>query len=481
MKRSKIIICLAVFILLLSGCGKDQVKLDPKNPVTITIWHYYNGPQQIAFDEMLSEFNNTQGKEQGIYVQGKGQGDVTQLEEAVRASINNQVGSEAVPNIFSSYADTAYDIDQQGYLADISQYLTAEELSEYVDSYIEEGRIGENGELRIFPTAKSSEIFMMNKTEWDLFAADTGVELELLSTKEGIAEAAKAYYEWTDAQTPDIPNDGKSFYGRDAVANLFISGSRQLGVELFEVNNREVTFNIERDVMRQLWDFYYANYIKGYFSAYGRFRSDDLKIGEIVAFTGSTTSSMYFPDAIETEDGTTYPIDYLVLTDPIFENGEKYMLQQGAGMVVAKGTPQEEYASVQFLKWFTEKDNNLDFALRASYLPVKKEAYDVNELNRIIEENGIELSAKTYDTFSIVFDNMQDYTLYTNKAFQGGSDARKILEYHLSDKAAADREAVRALLEEGMTLEEACKEFLTEEAFEVWLLDFTNELQGVLE
>ena len=47
------------------------------------------------------------------------------------------------------------------------------------------------------------------------------------------------------------------------------------------------------------------------------------------------------------------------------------------------------------------------------------------------------------------FSTVKDYTMYTNKAFDGGSAARKVLEHHLSDKAAADREAVVKSLEEG--------------------------------
>lgn len=61
------------------------------------------------------------------------------------------------------------------------------------------------------------------------------MELSSLSTMEGLAETAGKYYDWTDSLTPDIPNDGKAFYGRDAMANLFIIGSMQLGTEIFKV------------------------------------------------------------------------------------------------------------------------------------------------------------------------------------------------------------------------------------------------------
>ena len=74
-----------------------------------------------------------------------------------------------------------------------------------MDSYIEEGKIGLNGELEIFPVAKSTEIMMMNKTVWDEFSAAAGVSLEDLKTKEGVVRVAERYYNWTDGKTPDIP------------------------------------------------------------------------------------------------------------------------------------------------------------------------------------------------------------------------------------------------------------------------------------
>lgn len=466
--------------LMITGCGSGknsgEIKLNPDKPVSIDIWHYYNGPQQVAFDKLVDEFNETVGKEQGIYVEGHSQGDVTQLEDNVLAALNEEVGSDEAPNIFSSYADTAYAIEKMGYLADISQYLTEEELNTYIDSYIDEGRIGADGELKIFPTAKSSEIFMMNKTDWDKFAEATGAKLEQLDTIEGVADVAKAYYEWTDAKTPDVQNDGKAFFGRDAMANLFIIGSMQLGCEIFSVDKQKVTLNIDRDVMKHIWDYYYVPYIKGYFSAYGRFRSDDVKIGEVIAFVGSTTSSMYFPDEVELEN-KTYPIDYIVRKAPAFEGGEAYSVQQGAGMVVTKTTPEEEYASVVFLKWFTQEENNLAFGCTSGYLPVKKSANQKDALDKVIKEENLEVAPKTYDTLVTAFDTVNTNKMYTNKAFDGGSAARKVLEYNLSDKAAQDREAVEKLLKQGESLESATAEFLSDEAFNEWF----EQLKAALE
>ena len=92
----------ALALSLLSGSGAEKaapaaesktVTLDPSNPVSLTVWHYYNGAQQSAFDELASEFNATVGKEKGIYVEDYSQGSVSDLEKAVTAAAAGSVGS----------------------------------------------------------------------------------------------------------------------------------------------------------------------------------------------------------------------------------------------------------------------------------------------------------------------------------------------------------------------------------------------------
>ncbi|MCM1089384.1 MAG: extracellular solute-binding protein [Muribaculum sp.] len=460
---------------LLCGCGGSKSPLDPENPVSITVWHYYNGSQQAAFDALVEEFNETIGREKGIYVQDYSQGSVSDLESAVRASLAGEVGAKEMPDIFSSYADTAYEVETAGALANLSDYMSEEEIGKYVDSYIDEGRIAADGSLRIFPVAKSTEVFLLNKTDWEPFAEATGVSLDDLKTMEGVTATAKTYYEWVDAQTPDIPNDGRAFYGRDAMANYFIIGMRQQGVEIFQVENGQVTLNVPKESVRRLWDNYYVPMVKGYFGAYGSFRSDDVKTGDMLAYTGSTTSAMYFPDRVELESGS-YEIDYIVMSAPILAGGEDYAVQQGAGMVVSKSDRVREYASVEFLKWFTQVENNLQFGCASGYQPVLNEANNTEMLDKVIEEQGIEVADKTYACITHVFNDMSHMKFYTNKSFENGSQARKVLEYNLSDKAAADRAVVEEKLSKGMSLDEACAPFVTEEAFEEWYDNFVRAL-----
>ena len=95
----------AALFALASGCGKKQDSADASDPVTLTVWTYYNGDQLESFNKLVDEFNSSVGKEKGITVESYSQGTVNDLETNVLASAEGKVGASAMPNIFSAYAD----------------------------------------------------------------------------------------------------------------------------------------------------------------------------------------------------------------------------------------------------------------------------------------------------------------------------------------------------------------------------------------
>lgn len=96
-----------------SGNVHDQWMLKKSDPVTVTVWTYYNGDQLDAFNDLTEKFNDTVGKKDGITVETKSLGTAEDLEQNVLAAVNGEVGASEVPNIFSAYSDTAYTMDQR--------------------------------------------------------------------------------------------------------------------------------------------------------------------------------------------------------------------------------------------------------------------------------------------------------------------------------------------------------------------------------
>ena len=464
-KKSVLCTIVAFCLLLLSGCAKEENTslLNPQEPLTISVWTYYNGPQLNAFTSLVDEFNRTKGKEQGIVVESFNHGSVEELQEKVLDSVNGKVGAEPVPNIFAAYADTAHAVDQEGLLADMAPFLTAEEQALYVESYLTEGAFKE-GEIKIFPIAKSTEVLLLNKTDWEPFAKATGTGTDALATWEGIVETAEKYYEWSG---------GHALFGRDAMANYMLVGAMQLGEEIAPVTDGKAEIHFSEKTARKLWDCYYVPYVKGHFSSSGRFRSDDVKTGNILCYVGSSSSATYFPKEVVPDDHDTHPIEMTVLPTPHFEGCPSIAVQQGAGMVVTNASEAEVYASVLFLKWFTEPERNIRFSLGSGYMPVMRSTNNMDAIATYAPDMDDNMRA----ILTVSVDTVSEMELYYPKAFDNGTEVRRILEYSMSDLAVQDRATVMERIRRGTPEEEACRDFLSDTYFDAWYRDITTRLE----
>ena len=464
-------LCAAALALGCAGCGGSAGPEVPAKVTDITVWTYYNGDQLESFTSLVNQFNETVGAQKGIKVSTESQGSVNDLETSVMDSAEGKVGAAAMPNIFSAYADTAYALDQMGMVVDLAPCLTEEEKAQFVEGYLSEGGFGEDDSIKIFPVAKSTELLFLNDTDWQAFADAADVRYEDLATMEGLTAAAEKYYNWTDAQTA-APDDGKALFGRDAMANYMLVGAQQLGDTIFAVKDGRMTVNFERDVARRLWDNYYVPFVRGWFAATGRFRSDDIKTGNVLAYVGSSSSATFFPAKVTNDANESHEISLKTLPAPQFEGGEAVAVQQGAGMVVTAAKEEEVKASVEFLKWFVRAENNIAFSVGSGYLPVTRKANDMQE----ILASGLTLDDNMQQTLAVAVDTVNGNRLYTPHAFAGSNSARKVLEYGLSDLAAADRETVVQRIAEGRSAAEAEAEFLTDEYFEAWYQDICAKL-----
>ncbi|MEG0752472.1 MAG: extracellular solute-binding protein [Angelakisella sp.] len=471
---------LSMALMTAVGCQNSSTpKLDPNAPVSVKIWHYYNGPQETAFNTLVNDFNETVGSEKGIFVEAASQGNVGQLTQTVLESANNMVGSQPLPDIFAAYADNAFEMDKMGVVASLDAYMTKDELALYNPGYLEEGRFDHEKSFKIFPVAKSTELMLLNKTDWDKFSAATGADLSALSTMEGVAATAKAYYNWTDGFTP-TPRDGKAFFGRDSMSNYMFIGAKQLGAELFTITDGKATLNLDSAILRRLWDNFYIPYINGHFTAFGRFRSDDIKTGDIIAMVGSTSGVPYFPSQVISADNSSYDIEMLTLPAPRFEGSEAYAVQQGAGMVVVKSDPKTELAAVTFLKWFTEKEQNVKFSLLSGYLPVTVAGATTESLNSFLAvQQDHSISDKLVSSLPVAFEVCRTHNMYTNKPFSGGTEARAVLEKSLIDWARADYEQLLNTTDD-TAYAELLAMYSTDKRFDEWQAALKSQIGSTI-
>ncbi len=458
--------------LSLTGCAAQK----PAAPVSLTVWHYYNGVQLQAFSDLVSEFNETIGSHEGIFIEAYSKGSIDNLRNAVKDAAEHKIGADAMPDIFSAYADYAYELYGEGQLANLAEYLSPQAQSNYIEAYLSEGSFAGANSIFLFPVAKSTEVLLVNMTDFAPFAAACDISEGDLATWEGIVGIAEKYYDYTDALT-ETPNDGKAFFGRDSLANYIFVGCAQLGEPLIQVQDGKVSVNINNSAMRRLWDSYYAPYISGYFASFGRFRSDDAKTGDIIALVGSSSGCSYFPTAVTRPDGSSYPITAKVFPLPNFKGCEGYAVQQGAGMAVSKSDQHTEQAAVTFLEWFAEPQQNIRFSARTGYLPVQKATNSNNLLHATIAKEKLTLLPIVEDTLTTGMNMSGRYRFCTNAVFQNSYACRSIVDDAMQTQATKDLAEINALLKSGVDRQDALKPFLDDKHFERWLSGFERALR----
>ena len=429
----------AVCMLLLSatvlqGCSANDHGLDPDKPITLTLWHYYSGSQKQAFDELVDEFNETQGKKQGISVDAVAKGSISNISADLKSSLEKKVNAPELPNIFAAYGDTAEDMEKAEKLVSINAYMSDEEMAEYVDDYMKDGILHNHDDVNIFPIAKATEVMVINKNKWDEFAKKEDVKLSDLDTWEGLAHVSEKYYTYSG---------GKAFFARDALMNYLNAGSEQLGTPLFTITGYSGSFTVSKETMRKLWNQYYVPFVKGYYTKNGRFASDDMKTEDVIACVASSAGATFFPKEIISDDGTGYAVKYIVRQVPNFEGKKSYAITQGAGMAVSKSDETHEYASIQFLKWFTEKERNTLFV-------------------RDIVKTSMETVSKS--------------TLTSQKSFNKSFEIRNYLETALNEKCAGDALKIQKAIKRGDSREKAWKQYLSDENFNTWFEQITKDI-----
>lgn len=198
---------------------------------------------------------------------------------------------------------------------------------------------------------------------------------------------------------------------------------------------------------------------------------DDIKSGAIVACVGSTSGVTYFPENVDNNKDPEYAIQGMILPLPNFAGTEKYAVQQGAGMAVVHSDEKTEYASTVFLRWFSEKDNNLKYSLGSGYLPVKKDLNTEEAAKEYFTDNT-EISALMKSTLYTGIEIVNNYTLYTTLPFDCGTEAREIVNTSMIDKAVEDFAAI----ENGKVTLQQC---LTVGHFEEWLKALGASLENL--
>ena len=396
----------ALVMTTLAGCssksGSSDMVTELTEPITIEMWHYMNGGQADALNSIIEDFNATNDK--GITVNAISQGSIVDLNKKVISAAQ----SNSLPAIINVYPDIATGLIEDKKLVNLSSFINdknfgmADEMDDFVDSFIQETSQWNNGEVYGLPMTKSTEVLYVNKNMLE----SLGYTLEDL---EGLT-----FEKLAEISNKAVTELGVAGFGFDSSSNAFISSLKMNGLDFVDSKG---TINVDNEWVREYMTFFQKQAESGAFRIAGedKFLSNPFVNQKMLCYQGSSAGYAYL------NNGGAFEI--AVVEVPVFEGKDKAVMQQGASLFVTNNVSAEaQYAAYEFVKFATNAENTAKFATATGYLPVRKSAVETEIVKNILNDET-SLYSQVYN----VAQKSLPYSYYT-PAINNAQSARTVAQ-----------------------------------------------------
>ena len=396
----------ALVMTTLAGCssksGSSDMVTELTEPITIEMWHYMNGGQADALNSIIEDFNATNDK--GITVNAISQGSIVDLNKKVISAAQ----SNSLPAIINVYPDVATGLIEDKKLVNLSSFINdknvgmADEMDDFVDSFIQETSQWNNGEVYGLPMTKSTEVLYVNKNMLE----SLGYTLEDL---EGLT-----FEKLAEISNKAVTELGVAGFGFDSSSNAFISSLKMDGLDFVDSKG---TINVDNEWVREYMTFFQKQAESGAFRIAGedKFLSNPFVNQKMLCYQGSSAGYAYL------NNGGAFEI--AVVEVPVFEGKDKAVMQQGASLFVTNNVSAEaQYAAYEFVKFATNAENTAKFATATGYLPVRKSAVETEIVKNILNDET-SLYSQVYN----VAQKSLPYSYYT-PAINNAQSARTVAQ-----------------------------------------------------
>lgn len=334
------------------------------SPIALTLWHTQTGANAAALQAMVDRFNSTNGK--GITVTLQYQGSYTQLYQKNLSAI--QAG--ALPELAVAYESFVADYMKADVVLNLDPYLNSaknglpkDSQSDIYKPYFDTNRFPQFGnQLLSFPFTKS--LFLQYQND------------DIL--KEIGKSAPKTWdeFEATSAAAVKKGADGKTTrYGWAVTINAsnFNAWVLSRGGKLMSDDQKTVAWDQQPAIdavtlMKRMIDNGSAYVPKGFDY------QTDFGIAKVAFVQESSTGRPFFVSSFK------QPINWSLTNIPQKDPAKAATVQYGANIAIFKSTPEKQLASWLFVKWFADAAQTAEWAVKSSYMPVRKSAADTDTL-----------------------------------------------------------------------------------------------------
>ncbi len=360
MKKTVLLsLILAAAIFCVSGCKSSELKKN--DPVTLTMWHVYGEQSDSPMNRLVDEFNRTVGSERGIIINVTAMSNASHIGEKLLDSQSKKPGADDMPDLFFAHLSNAVDLGVEN-LINWNDLFSEKELSKYVPEFLDAGTY--NGNLCVFPVAKSTHMLFIAGEQFDRFSQKSGVTYESLSDWGGFFDAAEKYHTLT----------GKAFCSIDYPLSCIELDAMENGAK--NIHTDDGRYDFDNEIFKNSFMKFANALVKGQIILSDLYSNTQVMTGEVMSGIGSSAAILYYNDTVTYEDGTSEPMNLKILPVPREKDKAPYIAQAGVGLCAYKTTPKKAEAAAVFAEWLTQSQRNLDFAAETGYMPVVNDAFE---------------------------------------------------------------------------------------------------------
>ncbi len=411
MKTKKMMIALLATMSILGGCSNttpasqtesDELVKEINELVEITFWHGMTGAQQETLQSLTDSFMK---ENPNIKVNLQAQGAYSDLQQKLTAA---QASPKDLPTITQAYPGWMLNAINEGYVQDLSVYIEDEtigiaDVEDILPALREATKI--NGKTYALPFNKSTDVLWYNKTLLDELGLTVPTNLDEL------AEVSKTIYEKT----------GIVGAGFDALQNFYVTYLKERGVD-FD-SSFDPTCQESIDAAN-----YYLDGIKGgYFRIAGsdKYHSGPFSSENVAMYVGSSAGESFV------KQGAEGKFEYGVARYP-----SKISIQQGTDIFMfSNATSQQKTAAFMYMKYLTNKDSQITWAVNTGYLPIRSTAINDDAYKNSGSAMAAIVADATKDTFTMKVEQGSD---------SASNEIKSVLEGILANKDSDVEKAMEA-------------------------------------
>jgi len=418
MKKVLVLLLSLTLVVSLSACdlffGEEREIPQPDVPdefpeeeIEIDIWHAWGDDNQALLDDVIESYNEIYPN---VTVDHLPQGGYDGLRES---TVQGIVGDNT-PDLVMGYPDHFVEYLTGNALVPLDAFIEHEKWSidedDFIDGFMAENQQYEDYQFSM-PLNKSTEMVVYNKTVFDHFGYDFG--LDTILTFDEIEDIAEDL-EWTQddidaiVENPNAnpfggtehhPDDIPHILNFDSAANTFIVHAHQWeGGYTDEDGNILVEDDNTIAMLEYFNDMFDRNILTFPIEWDENYGSIPFKDGRVLMSQGSTAGTRHnIPDQ---EDGA-FGIFEMGIMPAVQKNeegeGPRVTMQQGPNIaIMADTTDNERIAAWEFIRHMTNPENSAIFAIETGYVPVRESSYDLDfyqEFLELGEENRSDILA----------------------------------------------------------------------------------------